>query len=68
MYKPREIHWKIALRILTYIKGFPYKGLLYKKTWTSVNSTDSNYAGDKKSTFAHCTYVGGNMVSWRSKK
>jgi len=29
MHKPREIHWKAALRILTYIKRSS-KGLLYK--------------------------------------
>ena len=28
MHKPREIHLKAALRILTYIKGSPDKGLL----------------------------------------
>ena len=31
MHQPREIHWKPALRILTYIEGPPSKELLYKK-------------------------------------
>jgi len=31
IHKPEEIHWKVALKILTYIKGSPGKGLLCKK-------------------------------------
>jgi len=31
LHKPKEIHWKAALRIMTYIKGFSCKALLYKK-------------------------------------
>jgi len=30
MHKPIEIHWKATSRILTSIKGFPGKRLLYK--------------------------------------
>ena len=30
MHKPKGIHWKVALRILTYIKGFSGRRLLYK--------------------------------------
>ena len=33
--------------------------------------TDSGYAGDRgdmKSTTGYCTFVGGNLVTWRSKK
>ncbi|KAL0367946.1 UNVERIFIED_CONTAM: Retrovirus-related Pol polyprotein from transposon RE2 [Sesamum calycinum] len=32
---------------------------------------DDDYAGakdDRKSTFGYCTYVGGNLMTWRSKK
>jgi len=28
MQKPREVHWKTTLRVLTYIKKSPGKGLL----------------------------------------
>ena len=29
--KPKEVHWTTALRIFTYVKSSPEKGLLYKK-------------------------------------
>ena len=33
--------------------------------------TDANWAGsviDKRSTSRYCTFVGGNLVTWQSKK
>ena len=33
--------------------------------------SDAGYAGDKgdrKSTIGYCTYIGGNLVTWRSRK
>jgi len=33
--------------------------------------TDVNYAGsptDRRSTFGYCTFLGRNLVTWRSKK
>ena len=33
--------------------------------------TDGNYAGlvtDRRSTFGYCMFLGGNLVTWRSKK
>jgi len=33
--------------------------------------SDSGYAddrGDKKFTIGYCTFVGGNLLTWRSKK
>jgi len=73
MHQPREVHWTAALRILVYIKSSPEKGLLYKKHGhvRILNYSDSGYAGDKrdgKSTTGYCTFVGENLVTWRSKK
>ena len=50
MHNPREVHWKTALRILTYIKGSPRKGLLYKKhRHLRIEAfSNFNYAGDKR--------------------
>jgi len=34
-------------------------------------NSDLGYAGDRgdrKSTMGYCTFVGGNLVTWRSKK
>ena len=73
MRKAREVHWKASLRILTYVKGSPGKGVLYKKHGhLQIEAfSDSSYAGDKKdrkSTFGYFTYVRGNLVTWRSNK
>ena len=73
MYKPREVHWKVALKILTYIKESSEKGLLYKKNeHLRIEAfSDSSYARDmrdKKSTSGYYTYVGENLVTWRNKK
>ncbi|XP_020246308.1 uncharacterized protein LOC109824184 [Asparagus officinalis] len=73
MHKPREVHWTAALKILAYVKSCPGKGLLYKKHGhTHISAfSDAGYAGDmgdRKSTSGFCTFVGGNLVTWRSKK
>ena len=73
MHQPREVHWTTAMRILPYIKSSPEKDLLYKKYGhvRIFGYSDSGYTGDKgnrKSTTGYCTFVGGNLVTWRSKK
>ncbi|KAL0336490.1 UNVERIFIED_CONTAM: Retrovirus-related Pol polyprotein from transposon RE2 [Sesamum radiatum] len=73
MDKPRLVHWEAALRILKYIKASPGKGLLFKRHGhVKIEAySDADYAGAKdyrKSTSGYCTYVGGNLVTWRSKK
>ncbi|KAL0419489.1 UNVERIFIED_CONTAM: Retrovirus-related Pol polyprotein from transposon RE2 [Sesamum radiatum] len=73
MDKPRSVHWEAALRILKYIKASPGKELLFKRhghVKIEVYS-DADYAGskdDRKSTSGYYTYVGGNLVTWYSKK
>ena len=66
-------HLEAVFRILRYLKGSPEKGLLYKnRGHLQVEIyTDADWAGsitDRRSTSGYCTYVGGNLVSWRSKK
>ena len=73
MHQLREVHWTAALRIPAYIKSSPGKGWLYKKHGhvRIFGYSDSGYAsdkGDRKSTTGYCTFVGGNLVTWRSKK
>ncbi|KAL0301601.1 UNVERIFIED_CONTAM: Retrovirus-related Pol polyprotein from transposon RE1 [Sesamum radiatum] len=73
MDKPRSVHWEAALRILKYIKTSPGRGLLFKRHGhVKIEAySDADYAGskdDRKSTSGYCTYVGGNLVTWRSKK
>jgi len=73
MHQPREIHWTATLRFLTYIKSSLEKDLLYKKHEhiRIFCYSDSGYVGDKgnrKSITGYCTFVGENLVTWRSKK
>ena len=67
------VHWEDALRVLVYIKHAPGKGLIYRcHDHLRIEAYfDAGYAGDKgdqKSTIGYCTYVGGNLVTWRCRK
>ncbi|XP_038885892.1 uncharacterized mitochondrial protein AtMg00810-like [Benincasa hispida] len=70
---PCEEHMIAVARILRYLKGTPGKGLMFKKSDTCCIEAypDSDWAGsvvDRKSTSRYCTFVWGNLVTWRSKK
>ena len=73
MNKPNEEHLAAVYRILRYLKMTPGKGLFFEKN-TKRNIeiyTDADWAGsvtDRRSTSGYCTYVWGNLVTWRSKK
>jgi hypothetical protein len=73
MHAPYEEHLEAMHRILRYLKATPGKGLFFKKTNDKNVAifTDADWAGsiiDRKSTSGYCTYVWGNLVTWRSKK
>ena len=73
MHEPRTVHGQGTLRVLAYVKRVLGKGLVYRKmSHLQVEAyLESGYArdkGDRKSTFGFCTYVGGNLVTWQSKK
>jgi hypothetical protein len=73
MHDPRSSHWDSALRILRYLKSCPGKGILFSNNGhlKVEGYTDADWAGcldDRKSTSGYCVFVGGNLVSWRSKK
>ncbi|KAA0057585.1 Beta-galactosidase [Cucumis melo var. makuwa] len=68
-----EKHMEAVNRILRYLKNTPGKGLMFRKTnrKTIEAYTDSDWARsviDRKSTSGYCTFVWGNLVTWRSKK
>nr|KYP46112.1 Retrovirus-related Pol polyprotein from transposon TNT 1-94 [Cajanus cajan] len=73
MHQPKEVHLQAALRIVQYLKGTPGKGILFKQNG-NVNLeayTDADYARsivDRRSTTGYCTFLGGNLVTWKSKK
>lgn len=73
MYNLKESHLKAVYRILHYLKGAYGKGILFKKreAMTLEAYTDADYARsavDRRSTSGYCTILGGNLVTWRSKK
>ncbi|CAH1437806.1 unnamed protein product [Lactuca virosa] len=73
MNAPTTRHMKVVFQILHYLKKNPGYGLLFKKTGErGVNIyTDADWGGfcvDGRSTSGYCTFVWGNLVTWRSKK
>ena len=73
MKDPRLPHWEADIRIVRYLKAHPGHGLLYKANGhLRVEAyTNADWAGspsDRKSTTGYCTFLGGNLITWRSKK
>ena len=73
MHAPCHPHYVAIYRILHYLKGAPSRGLLYKPCASLfvTDFSDADWAGchsDRRSTSGYCTFVGGNLVTWRSKK
>ena len=73
MHEPHMVHWESALGVLAYIKRAPGKGLIYQRhDHLRIEAySDARYArdkGDQKSTTGYCTYDGGNLVTWCSRK
>ncbi|XP_071912144.1 uncharacterized mitochondrial protein AtMg00810-like [Coffea arabica] len=69
----RTSHWDAVIRILRYLKSAPEKGFLYQNHGhTNIEGySDADWAGsvsDRRSTTGYCVFVGGNLVSWKSKK
>ncbi|KAK5836567.1 hypothetical protein PVK06_012359 [Gossypium arboreum] len=73
MHFPIEEHEEAVFRILRYLKSSPGKGLFFKKSeQRGIEAyTDADWLGsitDRRSTSGYCTFVWGNLVTWRSKK
>ena len=73
MHAPQEEHSEAVLRIVRYLKGTAEHGLLFEKHGhLQIHGfIDADWAGnpnDRKSTAWYFTFVGGNLVTWRSKK
>ncbi|RDY14081.1 putative mitochondrial protein, partial [Mucuna pruriens] len=61
MHSPSKRHLEAVYQILRYLKS-----TLDKEAYT-----DADWAGsitDRRSTSGYCTYVWGNLVTWRNKK
>jgi len=73
MHNPRSAHMDAVYRILRYLKSCPGKGLWFKRNGhlNVEGYCDADWEScqdDRRSTSGYCTFVGGNLVSWRSKK
>ncbi|WJZ82879.1 hypothetical protein VitviT2T_002603 [Vitis vinifera] len=73
LQSPCDSHWDVVIRILRYIKSTPSQGVLYEnRGYTQVvGYTDADWAGsptDRCSTFGYCVFIGGNLISCKSKK
>ena len=73
MPSPTVDNWKTVEQILGYLKGAPEHGILYSNHGHNKIKcfSDSDQAGckeDRRSTSGYCVFVGGNLVSWKSKK
>ncbi|PRQ17191.1 putative RNA-directed DNA polymerase [Rosa chinensis] len=73
MHSPTTHHLQIVKRILRYLKGTVDRGIIMKNNghFNLVGYSDSDWAGnsiDRKSTTGYCTFIGGNLVTWKSKK
>ena len=73
MHDRQEPHLQVAYRVLRYLKGTSKKGILFEQNNSLALEayTNANYAGsilDRRFTKGYCTFLGGNLVTWRSKK
>jgi hypothetical protein len=68
-----ESHWKVAKRILRYVRGTIQFGIHYSSGGTPllVGFTDSDWAGDpddRKSTVGYVFSLGSGPITWAYKK
>ena len=73
MHSPKEVYLQAAHRVLQYLKRTPRKGIMFRRNRSLVLEayTDADYVGlifDRRSISRYCTFLGGNLVTWRSKK
>jgi hypothetical protein len=70
---PQVSHRDVVTRIIRYLKRAPGLGILYRPNgYLRIEGfTDADWASsplDKQSTIRYCTFLGGNLVNWKSKK
>ena len=73
MFAPTIDHWAAVKQILCYLKGAPGCSILYSNHGHNRIECffDADWIGskeDRRSTSGYCVFVGGNHVSWKSKK
>jgi len=73
MQNPHLDHWNVVMCILRYVKRAPEQGLLYEDKGNTqlLGYCDADWADcpmDRRSTSGYCVFIGGNLISWKSKK
>ena len=73
MSSPTIDHWPAVEQIPCYLKGAPRRGILYNNHGHNrlecfTNAYWARYKEDRRSTSGYYVFVGGNLVSWKSKK
>ena len=73
LHSPCDSHNDVVIRILHYIKGTPGQEVLYENRGQNqiVGYCNADWASspvDKRSTSEYYVFIGGNLVSWKSKK
>ena len=73
MSSPIVDNWAIVEHILCYLKGASGRCILYSDHGHNRVEcfTDADWVRskeDRRSTSSYCVFVGGNLVSWKSKK
>lgn len=73
MYKPSQLRWTTAKRILRYLKGTLNDGIFLKRieNLTLQGFSDADWAGDKdtrSSTSAYLIFLGDCRISWSTQK
>jgi hypothetical protein len=73
MHSPRQPHMAAASRLQCYLKGSPRQGLFYPvssdlKIKAFCNSDWAACSDSRLSITGFCVFIGGALVSWKSKK
>ncbi|XP_071700078.1 uncharacterized mitochondrial protein AtMg00810-like [Rutidosis leptorrhynchoides] len=73
MHQPRQHHMDAVWRIIRYLKGTAGGGVLFQKNnhveaQIFIDTCYGGEKGDRKSTSGYFALVGGNLVTWKSKK
>jgi hypothetical protein len=70
---PRVSYWEAVTHIIQYLKRAHGLGILYRrnghlKVEGFINVDWVGFLSDSRSTTGYCTFLGGNLVTWKSKK
>ncbi|KAL6338564.1 hypothetical protein AAG906_021279 [Vitis piasezkii] len=70
---PTQHHWSACKRLLRYVSGTRTLGLSFRPTtrFTLEGFSDADWAcnvDDRRSTTGYCVFLGGNLVTWSSRK